>query len=281
MTTDQAEPRPFLVRDGAVYMPTEISRGYWTPNNLNGRVVVGLLGHELEAAFGEPDFQPARLTVDMFRTPQIAPLRVETRLVRGGGRIKVGDADIYCADVLIGRASALFLRRSMNPENPTWQPPNWKAPKPETLPSLSRPRSWEVRQIPANASTYPREAGGASAGASSNPSVLGDLTPFPSRQAWMRDIRELIGGTPLTPFVRVALAADYASPLTNSSEHSIDFINGDVTLYIHRLPVTEWIGFELVNHHAADGVAVGEAWIHDEAGALGTANVAAIAQARR
>jgi len=234
-------------------------------------------------AFSEPDFQPARLTVDMFRTPHVAPLRVETRLVRAGGRIKVADADLYCADVQTGRASALFLRRSENPANPTWRAPNWTAPKPEALSPLSRPRSWEVRQIPPSSSTWPREAnaGGVAPSASNNPAVLGDLAPFAARQAWMRDTRELIGGAPLTPFVRVALAADYASLLTNSSETSIDFINSDVTLYIHRLPVTEWIGFELVNHRATDGVAVGEAWIHDEAGALGTVNIAAIAQARR
>jgi hypothetical protein len=47
---------------------------------------------------------------------------------------------------------------------------------------------------------------------------------------------------------------------------------------LHRLPVTEWIGFEAVNHHATDGIAIGECWLYDEQGATGTATVAALAQ---
>jgi hypothetical protein len=54
--------------------------------------------------------------------------------------------------------------------------------------------------------------------------------------------------------------------------------NSSVTLYLHRLPVTEWIGFEAVNHHATDGLAIGECWLYDEQGATATATVAVLAQ---
>jgi len=47
---------------------------------------------------------------------------------------------------------------------------------------------------------------------------------------------------------------------------------------LHRLPVTRWIGFEVMNHHATDGVAVGECWLYDEHGPIGTSTVAALAQ---
>ena len=38
---------PFFVREGDRYHPTEASRGYWTPQSINGRLIVGLLGYEL------------------------------------------------------------------------------------------------------------------------------------------------------------------------------------------------------------------------------------------
>src|SRR5690606_31478972 len=117
--------------------------------------------------------------------------------------------------------------------------------------------------------------------ASSNPPVLGVLSPFEARQAWARETRQIVDGFPHTPFTRVAAAADFASPLANSSLLSIDYVNSDFTVYLHRLPRTEWIGFDMVQHLAEDGVALGECWLYDEDGAIGTVNVAAIAQRQR
>ena len=34
----------------------------------------------------------------------------------------------------------------------------------------------------------------------------------------------------------------------------------------------------MVNHHATDGIAIGECWLYDEEGAIGTSTVAALAQ---
>ena len=53
-----------------------------------------------------------------------------------------------------------------------------------------------------------------------------------------------------------------------------------MTLYLHRLPVTEWVGFEVVNHQATAGVAIGECFLYDEEGPIGSSTVAALAQRR-
>ena len=77
---------------------------------------------------------------------------------------------------------------------------------------------------------------------------------------------------------RVSLAADFSSPFANSSTEGLGYINSDVTVYLHRLPATEWIGFEVADHHATDGVAIGECWLYDEQGPIGQASCAALAQ---
>ena len=59
------------------------------------------------------------------------------------------------------------------------------------------------------------------------------------------------------------------------------YINSDVTVYLHREPVTDWIGFDVVNHGATDGVAIGERFLHDEQGPIGTASCTALAQKRK
>ena len=101
-----------------------------------------------------------------------------------------------------------------------------------------------------------------------------------ARQLWMREVRELIEGRRLSAWQRVALAADFASPYANGGNAGLQFINTDITLYLHRLPHSEWIGFEVIDHQSADGVANGQCALFDTAGRIGTSTVAALAQTR-
>ena len=255
-TTNQ----PFFTLDRDAYIPTPVCNGPWDPKSMHGRVVIGLLAHAIEERHGNAEFIPARLTVDMFRLPNImTPVEVKTRLIRDGLRIRVIEADFLSGGVAMARASGQLLRRTENPEGQVWSPPNWDVPKPSDIPVPTDTRlgmhgKWATRPIVGH---------------------MGSLGP---RRLWMSEVRELVEGVPLTPFVRVAVAADFASPFANAGDAGLTFINSDVTLYLYRLPVAEWIGFEVVNHHSADGIAIGECWLYDEAGPIGTSTVAALAQ---
>lgn len=256
---------PFFTREGDRYTPTPSSRGPWNPQSLHGRVVIGLLGHGLEAAHGEPDFTPARLTVDMYRLPGFDPVEITTRLVRAGGRIKVVDAEFISGGVSMARATCQFLRRTERPEGVVWGPPPWDAPRPADIepadPRMGMGGMWATRAI----------SGGP---------VFGEGAKAGPRRLWMSEVRELVGGEPLTPFTRVALAADFTSPFAHAGDKGLAYINTDVTLYLHRLPATEWIGFEVSDHQDSDGVAVGSCRLHDEQGPIGMASCAALAQRR-
>ena len=108
--------------------------------------------------------------------------------------------------------------------------------------------------------------------------IVGAMGSLGPRRLWMSEVRELVEGAPMSPFVHVATGADFASPFANAGDQGLGYINSDVTLYLHRLPVTRWIGFDVVNHHASDGIAIGECWLYDEKGPIGTSTVAALAQ---
>jgi Acyl-CoA thioesterase C-terminal domain len=252
--------QPFFARVGDSFIPTPVASGPWDPKSLHGRVVIGLPAFVIEERHGGDDLVPARLTVDMFRLPNIvAPVEIRTRLLRDGLRIRVIEADFLSGGVAMARASCQLLRRTENPQGNVWSPPNWDAPAPSDIPAPNDARlgmhgKWTTRPIVG---------------------AMGALGP---RKLWMSEVRELVEGVPLTPFVRAALVADFASPFANAGDQGLGFINTDVTLYLHRLPVKEWIGLEVVNHHSTDGVAIGECWLYDEAGAIGTSTVAALAQ---
>jgi hypothetical protein len=251
--------QPFYTRDRDAFVPTQIANGPWDPTSLHGRVIIGLLAFEIEQRHGGEDFVPARLTVDMFRLPKLVPIEIKTSVVREGLRIKVIEAEFFSGGVAMARASCQLLRRTENPPGKVWEPPNWDVPRPADIPQPTDPRlgmhgKWTTRPI------------------------LGAMGSLGARRLWMSEVRELVEGTPLTPFVRVALAADFASPFANAGDQGLGFINSDVTLYLYRPPATPWIGFDVVNHHSRDGIAIGECWLYDEEGAIGTSTVAALAQ---
>ncbi|MBV9331495.1 MAG: thioesterase family protein [Alphaproteobacteria bacterium] len=251
----------FFVRDGvAGYRPMPVSAGPWDPKSLHGRVIIGLLAHEIETRHGEPDLVPARLTVDMYRLPGFEPVETSVRVIRDGKRIKVIDAEFVSGGVSMARATCQLLRRTQAPEGQVWSPPNWSVPSPDAIAVPDRRGAlggmWELRPISG---------------------AMGTSGP---RQLWMREVRELVDGMPLTPFVRAALASDFASPFANAGDKGLGYINSDATLYLHRPMKGEWIGFEVVNHQATDGVAIGECLVYDTQGPIGSATVAALAQRR-
>jgi hypothetical protein len=252
---------PFFTIDGDHYVPTTAGRGPWNANSLHGRVIIGLLGHEIERLHGDPDFVPARLTVDMYRLPDLSPVAVTTRVVREGRRIKVVDAEFVSGGVSAGRATCQLLRRTERPDGTVWKPPSWKVAMPEDIPPP------EPRNTPMGGMWAMRP-------------ISGGFGTVGQKRAWMSEVRELVEGRPLTPFVRVAVAADFASPFANAGDAGLKYINSDVTVYLHREPVGEWIGFEVVNHGDTDGVAIGECLLYDVDGPIGSAACCALAQAR-
>ena len=240
--------------------PPPAASGPWDPKSLHGRVIIGLLAFVIEQRHGADDFVPARLTVDMFRLPTLAPIEVKiahrsaTACASRWSRPNSSAA----ASAWRGRPASCCARRE-NPEGKVWSPPNWDVPAPADIPAPTDPRlgmngKWTTRPI------------------------VGAMGTVGPRRLWMSEVRDLVEGTPLTPFVRVAVAADFASPFANAGDQGLGYINSDVTLYLHRLPVTQWIGFEVVNHHATDGIAIGECCLYDEQGPIGTSTVAALAQ---
>jgi len=250
----------FFAKHGDIFIPNPVSNGPWDPNSMHGRVVIGLLAHVIEQHHGSDEFVPARLTVDMFRLPNIqTPVEVTTKLIRDGKRIKVVEAEFFSGGTSMARASCQLLRRTENAPGNVWSPSNWDAPLPDAIPAPTDPRlgmngKWTTRPIVG---------------------AMGSLGP---RRLWMSEVREMVEGAPMSPFVHVATGADFASPFANAGDQGLGFINSDVTLYLHRLPVTRWIGFDVVNHHASDGIAIGECWLYDEKGPIGTSTVAALAQ---
>ncbi len=255
----------FFHLDGDRFIPQPVCRGPWDPNSLHGRVISGLLGAEIERQYGDPAFQFTRMNVDLWRLPDFTPIDVKTELLREGGRIKVVSAEAFAAGKSLGRATGVLLRRGERPAGDVWSPPSW-----DMAPPLSYPPPVAPKDVPANFTPLWETRGPGP--------VFGEGS---RKRVWMREVRALVAGRPLTPWQRVALSVDFTSPLANSGANGLDYINTDITVYLHRDPVGEWVGFEVAAHHSTEGVAIGECALYDEDGPIGRSLVAALAQKRR
>lgn len=253
---------PFFHRHNDWLIPTSSARSPWSANALHGKVIVGILASEMERGFGEPSFLPARLTVDMYRSPKLEPLKIVTRLVQDGRRVRVIDAEMISDGKCMGRASCQMLLRTQNPPHgKAWHGETWNVPLPEMLPPtppgpVNMDGLWDVRYI------------------------SGRIGEYGQRRQWMRETRALVGDQALTPFARVAAGVDFVSPLANTGDApGYSFVNSDLSLYLHRLPVGEWIGYETISHEATDGVGLAHCNLYDVEGRIGWGSACALAQA--
>lgn len=256
----------FFQRDGesARFIPSPYNRGPWDPKTMHARVVSGLMAAEVERAYGDPDFQTARLTFDLFRSPHRQPVSISTRMVRDGNRIRVMDASACFDDgTEMARASILMLRRTDPPAGEVWTREIEPMPHPDSLrvpPENERKMPW---------ATWERRR------------VTGDLIGLGPKRIWTREILDLVEGEPLTPMVRAALSSDLTNPLSNSGTKNVGFINADINVHMFRNPDGEWIGMETVGHQSASGVALGECVMHDVHGVFARVSVCSLANERR
>ena len=112
-------PEAFFTVDGDSYLPGVMTRGPWGAA-MGGQIVGGLLGWGIERSGIDPEFQPARFTVDLLRPVLLEPVQIQTSVQREGRRIKLVDGALVQNGTTVARASALFLRRGEHPDGQVW-----------------------------------------------------------------------------------------------------------------------------------------------------------------
>jgi len=245
-------------RHADLFVPEPITGTPWGENMLHGRLISALAARAVEREYADADFQCVRLTVDLFRAAAIAPLRLSTRPVREGRRVRAIDVAVESQGRAVARASALLLRRGSEPPVQPWQAPEWDAPPPA---ALAPEDTLESRYMPVETRSV----------------VEGGYRAAGRKRLWIRELCQLVAGEAWTPLTRTAAVADLTNMLANTDEQPNHFINADVTLYLGRLPVGEWIGLDVAGHMGAEGIATGACDIYDPGGRCGTAMVGALA----
>jgi len=250
----------FVPLGGGRYRPTEHSVGPWDPGSLHGGAPCALMAGALQAAVVDADlgadFFPARFTAELTRPVPLADLDVTTVVRRPGRRICVVDAALSGPDGTVVATATLQSIR-VRPFERAVPRPVAPPPGPET----GVPLAAETLDGP---SAFHRTG-------TEHRGVLGTSFEAPGPATdWIRLAAPLVEGRETTPLERVVAAADFGNGVSKLFDmDDVLFVNPDLTVLLHRLPVGEWICLDAVTHLGPDGVGLAESVLFDAEGPLG------------
>lgn len=240
------------VRDGEWFVPTRLAGGPWSADAQHGGPPSALLAGAIERVEPAGMFV-SRVTVELLRPVQMVPHRIEVEVLRQGKRVQLIGARLSSADGEVARATALRIRTddAIDPG------PSIHSTGPPAPPStgIERPFFEGFRHFFADAIEVRYLAGGA------------DL-PGPAT-AWIRLSAPLVEGEEPSPLQRVVVAADTGNGISSElgfQEHV--FINPDLTVYLHRELVGEWVLLDAVTDISA-GTGLAQSALSDEQGPIG------------
>jgi hypothetical protein len=190
---------------------------------------------------------------------------VRAEVIRPGRRVQLLEGSILAPDgVELVRARAL---RVMRAEAATSTPAAPPPPRPEQ----------------GSPNDYPRESDELlfATDAMEIRFVVGAFQEPGPATAWFRLRRPLVAGEEPSPMQRLAAAADFGngiSAVVSWEDHV--FINPDLTVYVEREPVGEWIGLESSTRIGEGGIGISDSLLYDERGSLGRATQALLVAPR-
>jgi len=244
-------PDAFFVADADSFIPSVHTRGPWSADHQHGGPPTALLARAVERATALP---LARVTVDFLRPVPIAPLRIELELRRPGKRVQIHEATLLHDGRAVARMAALCV---------TQQPLSFGEPVlPDTRPMADLEAATAI-DFP----FFPYDVGYHKA---MDVRYCAGGVGYGYAEAWMRMRMPLVAGEQPSPWQRVLCAADSGSGVSARLDTDrFAFLNPDLTVYLHRPPVGEWIGLSSVTTPEATGIGIADTHLHDPNGPIG------------
>lgn len=252
-----SETAVFIGQDGR-FVATELARGPWNRDALHGGAPAALLMREFERLPAADDLAISRVTYEFLRPIPLGELAVEAEVLRPGRRVQLLEGTIAGPSGLeVARARALQVRRAEASIAPDARDSEAPPPGPEQ----GRENEFQTPHRPMFApdAIEIRFVDGTFRG------------PGPAT-GWFRLRVPIVLGEEPTPLQRLAAAGDFGNGISSTlSWDDYVFINPDLTLYIDREPVGEWVALEARTFIPADGVGTAEAVLYDARGRIGRA----------
>jgi len=247
----------YLPQDDGTLLSTELTRGPWDPGAQHGGAPAALIGRAIERTEPGAQMRVARVTMELLRPVPIAPLRVETEIVRPGRRVQLVAARLWAGDTLTVQALALRIRREpgVSPVVPPDAPPPPPVPGPEAAAHMDVA---EGRSFPSDGAELRFVRGH-------------HRDPGPA-VTWIRLAVPVVPGETPSGVQSALAAADFGNGVSAVLDWgAYVFINPDLTVHLERDPVGEWILLDAQTTIGDDGTGQATSTLFDERGRIGHA----------
>lgn len=238
-----------------VFQANQPTVGPWSPALQHGGPPAALLAHELEALGGPVGSRLAKVSFDFFGPVPVAQLSIETEVLRAGARIQLSTATMKADGRTVMRATAwrLLAEPGRSPATPS------TIVVPERPPHATEARFPGVGRFPYGDAIEWRF-------------VEGSFEAVGAGTVWTRCRIPLVGGQAITGLERLLVMVDAANGISAVLPITAwTFVPVDLTVAVHRLPVSDWIGMSAQTTLDRDGIGLTDTQIFDERGALGRA----------
>jgi hypothetical protein len=245
---------PFFATDGSRFVPSASARGPWSPRYQHGGPPAALLTRAFARA-ATPGAQITRLTFDFLRPVPMAPLTVTTRVVRAGAKVQRLAGSVLAEDgAAVVEATCLVMRVA-----PGSVSVSSEAPTPPAPPAASAP--FELPLMAGDEGYHRAVEWRLARGVWGRGPVA----------AWLRLRTPLVAGERPTPPLECLVAVtDSASGVAVAVDPArATFVNGDLTIALHRAPVGEWICLDADTTGEAHGIGLTRARLWDTTGLVG------------
>ena len=238
--------------DGANVVTSPHAAGPWDPNMQHGGAPAALAVWAAEQLATPVPMRIARVTIDLMRPVPVAPLRLETEVLRQGRKIQLCAVRLFAGGTLTVGATVLKIKLQADPPDDVIEPAV-DLPLPDALPPH-----------PADFSSSPFVTGMSLRAARGSFGV-----PGPGAVPDRAD-RSLVEGTAISQAMRAVVASDFC----NGTSAVLDFrhwtfLNADLTVNLAREPVGEWILLDAESWIGPDGAGLAMARLADTKGYFG------------
>lgn len=248
----------FEQKDESTFLSLDATVGPWSPEHQHGGPISALLARAIETRHVEPGQRLARVALDFLAPVPVAPISIETRVLKPGRRTCLVEATASADGVPVLTARAWRL-----------------AVIEEDYPVTDGARA-AVEPVGADGGLLPGVPTGGYLAATEFRFTAGRFDTMGPAAAWARPLCPLLSGEPLTPWQRVLVVVDSGSGISAAADpRRFPAINVDLTLALHRDPEGEWVHLDAVTRSARGALACTQ--VSDVLGPVGTATQALLA----
>ena len=255
MHLEKASAEPIFRVDGNRVVTSPDAAGPWDPRMQHGSAPASLVVWAAEALPTPVPMQIARVTIDLMRPVPVAPLTIETEVLRQGRKIQLCAIRLLADGVVVVGATVLKIKTQVQMLPPGIADLPIELPGPDQ--SMVEPAD---------------HAGSPFTKCISMRAARGRFGMVGPGAIWFRVDRPLIGGSPVSQMMRAVVAADFSNGTSSTLDfRQWTFINADLSVNFARQPVGEWILVDGECWVGPDGAGLAMSRLADERGYFGRA----------